>query len=98
MTTARTRVPGPALPVLLLVLALVTGGCFAGGGRPPAAEDRLRVGLPFPPVAAMSPYSDDAVIATRLGVTEALTTLDTDGRAGPALAASWTNPDPLTWR
>lgn len=98
MTTARTRAPRPTLPVLLLVLALVAAGCFAGGGQPPAAEGRLRVGLPFPPVAAMSPYSDDAVLATRLGVTEALTTLDTDGRARPALAASWTNPDPLTWR
>ncbi len=83
----------------LAAVAVFTTACFSGapqaGGD--GGGDRLRVGLPFPPVAAMSPFSDDAVIATRMGVVETLIALDADGQPQPALAESWEHPDDLTW-
>ncbi|MFC7344361.1 ABC transporter substrate-binding protein [Saccharopolyspora griseoalba] len=71
---------------------LLLSGCFAstGGG----AGDRLGVALSFAPKAAMSIYSDDAQLLSRLGATETLAVLDRDGTAKPGLAESWTQPRP----
>ncbi|TCP54274.1 peptide/nickel transport system substrate-binding protein [Tamaricihabitans halophyticus] len=83
---------------LLCVLAAATlvSGCFAGGQG--EGTDRIQLGLAFPPVKAMSPFSDDAATATRMGTAETLVTLDAEGTPQPALAASWRESDPTTWR
>ncbi|MCO7221903.1 ABC transporter substrate-binding protein [Klenkia sp. PcliD-1-E] len=77
---------------LLAVPALFLSGCFAGGGGDPddgPGTDRLRVALNFPPVAALSPYTDDALLLTRMGAAETLVTFDDSGAAQPQLAESW---------
>jgi peptide/nickel transport system substrate-binding protein len=53
--------------------------------------------MAFPPAQAISPYGDDAVTLSRLAVIEGLTTLDRNGAAEPALAASWKQDNPTTW-
>lgn len=83
----------PALVAALLVLA----GCFSGGGDTSAAPDRLRVALSFPPTSGLTPYGNEATLATRLGVTESLTTL-ASGQPQPVLATAWTQTDPTRWR
>ncbi|WP_336246921.1 ABC transporter substrate-binding protein [Streptomyces cupreus] len=84
-----------------LLLAPLLVGCFAssGGGSSDDASGggRLRVGLAFPPAENLSPYGADATILTRLGVTEGLTSLDANGAAAPALAASWRQEGARTW-
>ncbi|MEJ2884957.1 ABC transporter substrate-binding protein [Actinomycetospora aeridis] len=84
------------LAVVLAVLGLALAGCFSGSGGDPA-EGRLRVGLSFPPTSGLSPYGNEATLATRLGVTEPLVTL-VGGTPTPALATAWTQVDPGTWR
>ncbi|AXI79121.1 ABC transporter substrate-binding protein [Peterkaempfera bronchialis] len=103
------RPRNPAVPrrlaASLLLLPLLTG-CFAAGSgsADPAAGDggsgsgaRLRVAMAFPPAERMSPYGDDGVLLSRLAVTEGLTSLDTDGAAAPALAASWKRDGDRDW-
>ncbi|MEU5592934.1 ABC transporter substrate-binding protein [Streptomyces sp. NPDC020298] len=81
-----------------LLLAPLLAGCFSsadgtssagspdsGGGR------RLRVALAFPPAQNFSPYGQDALHLSRLGVAEGLTRLDANGTAVPALAESWSS-------
>ncbi|MFE0674772.1 ABC transporter substrate-binding protein [Streptomyces sp. NPDC058867] len=87
--------------LLALLLAPVLTGCFASSGGD-SAEDasggsRLRVALAFPPAENLSPYGADATILSRLGVTEGLTSLDANGAAAPALAASWRRESARTW-
>lgn len=82
----------------LAAVAVCATACFSGAPQAGGDGDRIRVGLPFPPVAGMSPFSDDAVIATRMGVVETLIALDADGQPQPGLAESWENPDDVTWR
>lgn len=82
--------------VVIAVLGLVLAGCFSGSGGDPA-EGRLRVGLSFPPTSGLSPYGNEATLATRLGVTEPLVVLE-GGTPTPALATAWTQVDPSTWR
>ncbi|MEV7439125.1 ABC transporter substrate-binding protein [Streptomyces griseoviridis] len=89
--------------LLALLLAPVVTGCFASGGSDAASGDaksgsRLRVALAFPPAENLSPYGADATILSRLGVTEGLTSLDANGTAAPALAASWRRDGDSTWR
>jgi peptide/nickel transport system substrate-binding protein len=81
----------------LLAGALVLSGCFASTGDK-GPDDRLSVGMAFQPVAEMSPYSDDAVLLSKLGTTETLAVLDHDGTPQPALAESWEQSDPDTLR
>ncbi|MGI5459491.1 ABC transporter substrate-binding protein [Streptomyces sp. CA-249302] len=88
--------------LLALLLTPVLTGCFASGGADPSSGDaksgsRLRVALAFPPAENLSPYGADATILSRLGVTESLTALDTNGAVAPALAASWRQVDDRTW-
>ncbi|RSM88753.1 ABC transporter substrate-binding protein [Kibdelosporangium aridum] len=73
---------------------MLATGCFAGS----ATSDRLRVVLPFPPAQGMSPWSDDALLLTRLGIAEPLVELDTNGKPVPGLAESWAKVDATTWR
>ncbi|MDT9695496.1 ABC transporter substrate-binding protein [Streptomyces sp. P17] len=87
--------------LLALLLAPVLTGCFASSGSgssdDAAAGSRLRVALAFPPAENLSPYGADATILSRLGVTEGLTSLDANGAAAPALAASWRQEGARTW-
>ncbi|PVZ13287.1 ABC transporter substrate-binding protein [Actinomycetospora cinnamomea] len=89
---------------VLTLLALVLAGCFSGSGGveggvegSEGTESRLRVGLSFPPTSGLSPYGNEATLATRLGVTEPLVTLAAGGPE-PALATAWTQLSPTSWR
>ncbi|EPJ41975.1 putative Glutathione-binding protein GsiB [Streptomyces afghaniensis 772] len=46
---------------------------------------------------ALSPYSNDATVLSKLSVAEGLTALDKNGTAKPALAKSWKQDDDTTW-
>ncbi|MEV3934105.1 MULTISPECIES: ABC transporter substrate-binding protein [unclassified Streptomyces] len=98
MPTPRSR--RSPLPVIAATAALLLplGACSSSGGSGASGDaQRLRVVMAFPPAQAMSPYGDDAVTLSRLAVVEGLTTLDRNGAARPALAASWKQDDPTTW-
>ncbi|MFD8493049.1 ABC transporter substrate-binding protein [Amycolatopsis sp. NPDC059657] len=82
----------------LLVVAMVTTGCFAGSAAGGDDGARLRVVLPFPPAQGLSPWGDDALLLTRLGVAEPLVDLDQAGSPVPGLAESWTRTGDTTWR
>ncbi|MFF8846224.1 ABC transporter substrate-binding protein [Streptomyces sp. NPDC015127] len=90
---------------LFAVLALtpLLAGCFVSGEGSPGANaaggsaGRLRVALAIPPVQALSPYSNDATLLSKLSVAEGLTALDEDGAAAPALATSWKQKNGTTW-
>ncbi|PRY02430.1 ABC transporter substrate-binding protein [Allonocardiopsis opalescens] len=90
------RRPAASLGAAALALAFLASGCF--GGPAPDDSGRLRVGLAFPPVAGMSPYSDDAALLGRMGAVDALTALDAEGLPAPRLAESWEQADDTTWR
>ncbi|MFI9169771.1 ABC transporter substrate-binding protein [Streptomyces lincolnensis] len=95
-TTSRGLIAALALTPLL-------AGCFAqsdSGGDTDgegATGGRLRVALAVPSVQALSPYSNDATVLSKLSVAEGLTALSKDGTATPALARSWTQKNPTTW-
>ncbi|THA70530.1 ABC transporter substrate-binding protein [Streptomyces sp. A0642] len=101
MPTPRRR--RSALPLTLsatALLVLLATACSGGTSDAKGAADggkRLRVVMAFPPAQAMSPYGDDAVTLSRLAVVEGLTTLDRDGAAKPALAASWKRDSAKEW-
>ncbi|MBD9724063.1 ABC transporter substrate-binding protein [Streptomyces caniscabiei] len=86
-----------------LTLTPLLAGCFATGEEGAGASDgpggagRLRIALAVPPVQALSPYSNDATVLSKLSVAEGLTALDEDGAAAPALAKSWTRKNATTW-
>ncbi|SMC66454.1 ABC transporter substrate-binding protein [Kibdelosporangium aridum] len=80
----------------LLAVGMLATGCFAGSAT--NGDGRLRVVLPFPPAQAMSPWGDDALLLTRLGIAEPLVELDAGGKPVPGLAESWTRVDATTWR
>ncbi|WP_180687592.1 ABC transporter substrate-binding protein [Streptomyces gossypiisoli] len=87
----------------VLALTPLLAGCFVSGeggsGDDGAAgsDGRLRVALAVPPVQALSPYSNDATVLSKLSVAEGLTALNKDGAAAPALAKSWTRKNDTTW-
>lgn len=100
MPTPRRR--RSVLPLTLSATALLVPLATACSGSTSDAKGadgghRLRVVLAFPPAQAMSPYGDDAVTLSRLAVIEGLTTLDRDGTAKPALAASWKRDSAKEW-
>jgi peptide/nickel transport system substrate-binding protein len=78
-----------------LLLVPLLSGCFASSGDSPSGSSgsagggHLRVALAFAPTENYSPYGQDAMLLSRLGVTEGLTRLDANGTAVPALAESW---------
>ncbi|MDO0937323.1 ABC transporter substrate-binding protein [Streptomyces sp. DG2A-72] len=87
--------------IAALALTPLLAGCFAsseGGSDAKGASDaRLRVALAVPPVQALSPYSNDATVLSKLSVAEGLTALGKDGTAAPALARSWKQVNDTTW-
>jgi peptide/nickel transport system substrate-binding protein len=87
--------------IAALALTPLLAGCFAPGGSDTDARagssGRLRVALAVPPVQALSPYSNDATVLSKLSVVEGLTALGPDGAAKPALAKSWTRRNATTW-
>ncbi|MFF6911094.1 ABC transporter substrate-binding protein [Streptomyces sp. NPDC012466] len=91
MRTSRRRLLSGLLALPLL------SGCFASSGDDVPASSgsaggaRLRVALPFAPTENYSPYGQDAMLLSRLGVVEGLTKLDANGTAVPALAESWSS-------
>jgi peptide/nickel transport system substrate-binding protein len=91
MRTSRRRLLSGLLALPLL------SGCFASSGADVPASSgsaggaRLRVALPFAPTENYSPYGQDAMLLSRLGVVEGLTKLDANGTAVPALAESWSS-------
>ncbi|QNP68810.1 ABC transporter substrate-binding protein [Streptomyces roseirectus] len=92
-TTSRGLIAALALTPLL-------AGCFSSGGSGSAqgsGDGRLRVALAVPPAQALSPYSNDATVLSKLSVVEGLTALDKNGAAAPALATSWKRTNPTTW-
>ncbi|MHA6804422.1 ABC transporter substrate-binding protein [Salinifilum ghardaiensis] len=82
---------------VFLGTALMLSGCFANTGGD-GADDRIGVGLAFQPAADMSPYSDDAVLLSKIGATETLTVMDDSGSPQPGLAESWERTEPDTLR
>jgi peptide/nickel transport system substrate-binding protein len=88
---------------LTLALTPVLAGCFAPGEEGSGSDaaggsaGRLRIALAVPPLQALSPYSNDATVLSKLSVAEGLTALDKNGAAAPALAKSWKQTDPTTW-
>ncbi|WP_405643344.1 ABC transporter substrate-binding protein [Streptomyces sp. NBC_00019] len=83
-----------------LALAPLLTGCFVSGEDGVDAGGsgaRLKVALAVPPVQALSPYSNDATVLSKLSVAEGLTALDEDGVAAPALARSWKQKNTTTW-
>jgi peptide/nickel transport system substrate-binding protein len=85
-----------------LALTPLLAGCFVSGEGGSDTEGagsagRLRVALAVPPAQALSPYSNDATVLSKLSVTEGLTALNKDGAAAPALAKSWTKKNATTW-
>ncbi|WP_461087049.1 ABC transporter substrate-binding protein [Streptomyces deserti] len=97
-TTSRGLIAALALTPLL-------AGCFApsdsgsGGdsGNGAGSGGRLRIALAVPPAQALSPYSNDATVLSKLSVAEGLTALDKNGVAAPALARSWKRNGDTTW-
>ncbi|MFD3516828.1 ABC transporter substrate-binding protein [Streptomyces sp. NPDC058657] len=87
--------------IAALALAPLLTGCFAANentsGAAADGAKRLRVALAVPPVQALSPYSNDATVLSKLSVAEGLTKLGKDGNAQPALAKSWQRVDAKTW-
>jgi peptide/nickel transport system substrate-binding protein len=89
--------------VTVLALAPLLAGCFVSGEGGSGTDDksasggRLRVALAVPPVQALSPYSNDATVLSKLSVAEGLTALKEDGAAAPALAKSWKQDNDTTW-
>jgi peptide/nickel transport system substrate-binding protein len=88
--------PGGKTIAAFLVLATVAG-CFAGTTGE-AGEQRLRLGLANAPKRHMSPYTDDASIATLVGAAETLVQVGPTGTVTPALAESWSTVDSSTVR
>ncbi|KOX16036.1 ABC transporter substrate-binding protein [Saccharothrix sp. NRRL B-16348] len=84
-----------------LALIPLLAGCFVSGSGDPneqgGSTGRVRVALAVPPAQALSPYSNDATVLSKLSVAEGLTALGADGAAAPALAKSWTRKDTTTW-
>ncbi|TDC21348.1 ABC transporter substrate-binding protein [Streptomyces sp. 8K308] len=87
--------------IATLAISPLLASCFVSGDSSASdaadADARLRVALAIPPSQALSPYSNDATVLSKLFVAEGLTVLGEDGTAEPALAESWTRESDTTW-
>lgn len=94
-TTHRRALRRFAAVTVALGTAATLTGCFTGGAEGGSGDgsDRIGFAMAFPPESGMSPYSDDALINTRLGIAETLVNVDEDAKTVPALAESWETPD-----
>ncbi len=84
------------LVTTLLAVCGLTAGCFTGAAS--QGPQRLRLAVPFPPTQAMSPWGDDSLLITRLGIAETLVQLDRSGRPEALLAESWARQSPTQWK
>jgi peptide/nickel transport system substrate-binding protein len=85
---------------LMLASALALTGCFSAAGGTSAdggGGARIRLAMAIAPIAALSPYSNDASDLTRWDAAETLTQLDASGNPQPLLATSWKQIDDKTW-
>lgn len=84
---------------LLTASALVLSGCAGGAGDAGAApgDDRIKLAMMQPPVAALNPYSDDVMKISRWSTGETLVRLNDAIEAEPLLATEWEQVDDLTW-
>lgn len=79
--------------------ALTLSACGSGSDDPKDASGaRVRYAYAFVPVAALSPYGDDAVAGYGVGATETLVKLDEAGAPETSLATAWKQESPTTWR
>lgn len=76
-------------------LALLSG-CGFSGAEP--GDDPLQAAMAMGPQGGWKPASDDALILSRLGVTETLVDVDQDGAVHPDLAESWERESPVEWQ
>ncbi|MDO4631419.1 MAG: ABC transporter substrate-binding protein [Corynebacterium sp.] len=77
-----------------VLCSLPLTACFTEDNS--VSGNNIKISLPFKPVASLSPFSDDALLNTRMGVTETLVNLDSEGNLIPGLAESWEAPDTKT--
>ncbi|MDV6012902.1 ABC transporter substrate-binding protein [Haloechinothrix sp. LS1_15] len=102
MTRSRSRSRTSPLAVAALLVTLQATACFGapsgGDGIDAGDGGQLSVGLAFPPAQGLSPYGDDAVLLSRLGVVEPVAHLDGAGEPVPALAEDWERVADRTWR
>ena len=73
-------------------LLLTSVACY-----PADDSNQLHVAMAQPPTAALSPFSDDALLLSRWSVTETLVTLDSAGEPEASLATDWTHHDSGDW-
>jgi peptide/nickel transport system substrate-binding protein len=92
----RTPVAGACLAAVLALVAGCAGGGGAAGTVQPDGE--LRMALQFSPRSGYAIDTDDAFVLHQFGATETLVDAGSDGRPQPALATSWSQVDPTTWR
>lgn len=76
-------------------LAMLSGCGFSGAET---GDEPLRVAMAMGPQGGWDPASDDALILSRLGVTETLVDVDRDGAVHPDLAESWSRDSSAEWR
>lgn len=79
---------------LLTLIGLIV--CLSGG----TIAQTIRYGMVAFPPAAGNPFTMIGPSGTMIwsGLFDALTLLESDGTLQPALATSWTQDDPFTWR
>lgn len=82
------------LAVLGVFMLLACGG---GNSQNQVSNQKIIWAWPFAPSAAWALETDDSSLLTQMGVAEPLTDIAYDGTLGPKLAASWKQPDALTW-
>ncbi|MBE9376542.1 ABC transporter substrate-binding protein [Saccharopolyspora sp. HNM0983] len=91
------RLPGSAVRGAACAAALlVLSGCGFSGAE--TGDRPLQAAMAFSPQSGWDPASDDALILSRLGVTETLVDVAPDGAVHPDLAESWQRVSPVEWR
>jgi peptide/nickel transport system substrate-binding protein len=95
--TRRSRtLAGACLATGLALVTACGGGGQAAGSVLPDGE--LRMALQFSPRSGYAMDTDDAFLLHQFGATETLVGAGSDGLPQPALATSWSQVEPATWR